>query len=620
MRRLTRRRRRMRLRIRRPRSTVAFILIAVTVVGLVLALWAAYDLRSARRDLLEARLELLHSGELLEGSTETQARNLQRVTKDAVRRTKRAENRLQRDPALRLAAFVPGLNDQRRGLMAAVDVAHRAAVIADELSAAMVKQRAAFVVRDAAVNLDAVGALAAAAERAGRGLGRLPKTHRSSQWWSLGHATRDLDHSVANTSDRLTTAASTMRVARGLLGGDGPRRLFIAIQNNAEMRDQGMVLSYAVAESSGGSFRVVHGGSVVELALGSPVTDVTLPAGTEAVFGSLNPTRLWQSVNATADTALAGQLMRSMYRAATGTAVDGTIALDVPALVSLLNVTGPVSVPGFAKPITARNAPRVLLNDLYAQADNSSAGIEARRAQLADVATAVINRLQTGAINSAALVRALGAAANGRHLAVTSARPDEQEALERAGLSGPVGNVGADRTLHIAVQNGTANKLDWFVSPSVEITVTVTPDGTAVIKQDVTVPNSAPVPTPESEQFGPDRIVTNVAGLYRARVYFWGPASGDQLNSVLESGLRLNYITAEVPAGSKKTVTLSTTIPNAVVDGVLRLRFVPQPRVRPIKLHVSVTGLGWRVRNAPAIPARWSQTLDLSWQLSQTSQ
>ena len=414
MRRLTGGHRRGRFRLRRPRSVTALILIVLAVIGVVLSLWAAYDLRSARSDLVEARLQLLQSGELLEGSTESQAANLHRVTSDAVRRTSRAEKRLNRDPALRIAALIPGLNDQRHGLLQAVKVAHRAALVADDLSAAMVEQRAAFVVRNAAVNLDAIGALADAAERAGNALGALPKTHRSSQWGALGHATRDLDHSLANTAHRLTTAAGTMRVARGFLGGDGPRRLFIAIQNNAEMRDQGMVLSYAVAESSNGSFRVVHGGSITELELDAPVTDITLPAGTEAVFGSLNPTRLWQSVNATADTALAGQTMRSLYRAATGTSVDGTIALDVPALASLLTVTGPVTVSGIAEPISDANAAQVLLHDLYAKADNGSAGIEARRKQLADVATAVISRLQTGEINATALVRALGNAASGR--------------------------------------------------------------------------------------------------------------------------------------------------------------------------------------------------------------
>ena len=617
MRRLTGRRRRRRWpRFGRPRSLTAALLALGAAIAVVLAVWAALDVRSARHDLLEARLELLRSSELVQAGDATVATNLHQAARDAVHRTNRAHARLSRDPALRLASFVPGLKTQRDGLLGAVSEARQAATIGERLTATLLAQQDVFTLRNSAVNLAAMNAVADAATSAGHDLAALPKSHRSAQWFVIGHATRDLDHSVANTAHRLTSVAATLRVARGFLGGDGPRRVFIAIENNAEMRDQGMVLSYAVGESSNGTFHVTRSGSVADLGLNSPVGDVKLPSGTQAVFGSLAPTRLWQSVNASADTALAGETMRSMYRAATGQLVDGTIALDVPALASLLAVTGPVNVTGINEPITAKNAARVLLHDLYAQADSSGAGREARQQQLAEVATAVIGRLESGAVNATAFIGSLGGAASGGHVAVTSSRPDEQRALEHAGLSGPAGRVGADRTVHIAVQNGTANKLDWFVNPVVNLQISVTPDGTAVVKAEVTVPNSAPVPTPESEQFGPDHIVTDVAGLYRARVYFWGPSDGDQLNSVLESRLRLNFVTADVPAGGTKTVTLSTAIANAVKHGVLRLRLVPQPRVRPIKLRVTVNALGWRVKGAPTMSLDWGRTLEVSFRLA----
>ena len=69
--------------------------------------------------------------------------------------------------------------------------------------------------------------------------------------------------------------------------------------------------------------------------------------------------------------------MMSMYLAATGQAVDGVIALDVPALAGLLNVTGPVGVPGIAEPIGAKNAGLHLVNDLYAM-DLTTAWTERR--------------------------------------------------------------------------------------------------------------------------------------------------------------------------------------------------------------------------------------------------
>ncbi len=54
------------------------------------------------------------------------------------------------------------------------------------------------------------------------------------------------------------------------------------------------------------------------------------------MFGSILPTETWQSVNATADFDFSAQAMQDMYHQATGHTVDGVIALDVPALSSLL--------------------------------------------------------------------------------------------------------------------------------------------------------------------------------------------------------------------------------------------------------------------------------------------
>src|SRR5436305_11324532 len=123
MRRLTGRRRRRWPRVRRPRSLTAALLGLGSAIVVALALWTALDVRGARHDLLEARMELLHSSELVQAGDATLANNLHQVAEDAVRRTNRAHARLSHDPALRLASFVPGLNTQRAGLMDAVNVA-----------------------------------------------------------------------------------------------------------------------------------------------------------------------------------------------------------------------------------------------------------------------------------------------------------------------------------------------------------------------------------------------------------------------------------------------------------------------------------------------------------------
>lgn len=589
---------------------------ALALGGLVV--WSALDLRSARNDLNAARAELQAAASELGTATDAEgATKLREATRNAVERTDRAHKNLKRDPLLKIISILPPVGTQRDGLIRAAAIARDAARVGDRLTETVEGLHDRLQIQNAAVDLDALTTLADVAGQAGDDLDKLPKAHRGGQWGPLGNATRSLDEVIVDTTERLTHGAATMRVAHDLLGGDGQRRILIALLNNAEMRDQGMVLSYAVAETNNGQLRTTRSGSVSALELRTPVTDVTLPAGTAHIFGALAPLQYWQSVNATADTAIAGELIRSLYKAKTGETIDGVLALDVPAIASLLGVTGPVTIPGIAGEVGPENAARVLLNDLYVQADESAEGRDGRQAKLAEVATALINRIQTSSFNATALIRALGTAATGGHTWVSAANPDQQKALEAAGIGGGPANVDPERTFHLAVQNGTATKLDWFVDPAVDVDVSVTQDGTAVVTTKVTIPNGAPLPTPSSEQFGPDNIVNNVPGLYRARVYLWSPKGSDVLGGVDESGLNLGYGIVDVLPGDRQTVTFSTVVPNAVQDGTLRLRFVPQARVRPMELSVTVNALGWKLKSRGTQTAQWDRTLDMSWKLKQ---
>ncbi|MDP1792977.1 MAG: DUF4012 domain-containing protein, partial [Acidimicrobiales bacterium] len=507
---IRRRARRLRRRLGLPRGRRAQIGILLAAVAGVIAVWGVVDVVAARRDLLMARNDLAAAASNLGTATDADATNdLRTATRDAVSRTDRARRRLNRAPLLRAADLVPIVRNQRRDLLRAVNVANDAAIAGDALAARVEGVRSGLAVRNASVDLTAVSALADAAAEAGTALQALPRTHRGGQWGPLARATTDLDDVVSDTAQRLVTGADIMRVASRLLGVDKPSRIFVALLNNAEMRDQGMVLSYAVAQTQAGSLQVTRFGSITDLELRAPVRDITLPAGTKAMFGQLQPLQYWQSVNATADTALSGASMASMYRAATGDTIDGVIALDVPALAALLSVTGPVSVSGIAVPVSAENAATVLLNDLYANQLNNTTDREARQQKLASVTAAVIERIRTASLTTSAIVRALGDAAAGGHAWVTSTRPEDQLALERSGLSGRPGRVGGERTIHFSVQNGTATKLDWFVDPEVDVDVYLTPDGTALVTTKVSVPNTAPVPTPSTEQFGPDNIVNS---------------------------------------------------------------------------------------------------------------
>jgi len=111
-----------------------------------------------------------------------------------------------------------------------------------------------------------------------------------------------------SSSDRLFRGADAIDATATFMGGAGDRRYLLALMNNAEMRDQGMILSYAVLRFEGGRIAFDRGGSIADLDLDRPAP-TPLPTGTREVFGSINPAGVWQSVNATADFAWSGRAM-----------------------------------------------------------------------------------------------------------------------------------------------------------------------------------------------------------------------------------------------------------------------------------------------------------------------
>jgi hypothetical protein len=305
--------------------------------------------------------------------------------------------------------------------------------------------------------------------------------------------------------------------------------------------------------------------------------------------------------------------MAGMFRQAAGQGVDGVIALDVPALAGLLRTVGPVSIDGVAEPITADNIGRLLLNDFY-QGLGPTGDQNLRRERQGEVVKAVVDRLTTGTRDAVSLGRELGDAAAGGHLRLWSADGDQEAVFERTGLGGGPATKDADRTFHLAIENRTASKIDYFLKPTVRQDVQLTKQGTAVVRTVVVIENQAPVGAPPSYQFGPAGP-TGKPGDYLAWVLLWGPAGSRQLQtSVGESGLNLSQFVLAVPAGERREVTFDTVVPNAVRNGRLQLRLVPQARLEPVPLDVRLATDGRAARGSPTNwQGAWDRVRNLSW-------
>jgi hypothetical protein len=431
----------------------------------------------------------------------------------------------------------------------------------------------------------------------------------SGLWGSLGTAQREFDREDSKITNLLAEGNRAIAYALPFLGADGPRSYLVVGENNAEMRDEGATLSYSLLDTRNGALTETQGGSVDDIEPTAPVPGVSVPSGTEKVFGELDPTETWQSTNATANFTFSGRDMRYMFADTEGMDVDGVIGIDVVALQALLQLTGPVTVAGIPEPVTSQNAAYVLLDQLYADLPpNSSQG--ARREELATVASAVFHQLGTGKVDVIALARTLATEVGGRHLQLWDEVPQYEKTITELGASGDIDTDDPARTFHVAVENATATKLDYFVDVAISDTVRISANGSATVNTAVTLTNHAPAGQPASYQLGPDGINSHISGEYVGRVFLWAPRGSVQHGGVDESGLLLApEIDLPVLPGQTATANFKTTITHAIQKDRLKLVFQPQPRLTPESLRVHIVASGTQATSRASL----TKPMTLTW-------
>ena len=71
----------------------------------------------------------------------------------------------------------------------------------------------------------------------------------------------------------------------------------------------------------------------------------------------------------------------------------------------------------------------------------------------------------------------------------------------------------------------------------------------------------------------------------------------------------------EVSAGATTSVGFETIIPQAVRDGRLQLRLVPQARLEPVRLDVTLDAPAWQVWGPAHWAGAWDRVRTLTWEL-----
>lgn len=383
-------------------------------------------------------------------------------------------------------------------------------------------------------------------------------------------------------------------VVPALLGGEGPRRYFIGLQNEAELRGTGgLPGSFAIAVADRGTLRIVRyeSAAVLRPAATNGLIDTGLDFGPgyRGLYASSGPTRSINDSNVSPNFPYAAQIWARMWQKVSGEHVDGAMAVDPTVLAYLLAVTGPTTVPGYG-PLTADNVVALTQRDEY----SIFPGYDERKGFLVDVFRAALRRVLSGAGDPSRLTQVLALAGKQQRIQVWSSDPATERLLEETDFAGAVPRTAQPFVAPI-VNNAAAGKLDFYLQRSVDYVRTGC-GPTRDVRVTIRLTNSAPsTPLPS---YVTDRLDRNPPagakpGDNRSLLDYYA-TSGAQLNGVTidnspgtanvqeDLGHPVFRFDLEIPRGATRTVQLHLTEP----AGTAPPRVWSQPGVLPLAVSV----------------------------------
>jgi hypothetical protein len=388
-----------------------------------------------------------------------------------------------------------------------------------------------------------------------------------------------------------------------MLGANGPRRYFLALQATAEMRGTGgLVGNYGILTADNGSISLSRFGRIEEL---NPEFRHSQPLRVEGPLDyvaryrdSFTLTQHFQNVTASPDFPSVGEVIANLAPQAGLGHIDGAIAIDPVALAALLQATGPVTVPEWPDPLTADNAAEILLYRQYV--DFGDAANAQRVEFLASTSHAVFERLTSGAVTGlTSLVDSLAPSVGEKRVVVYSTNPANQRALVEAGISGALAPVNGD-FFGLVTQDATPSKLDWFLrrKTSYDATVDVA-TGQVEATTTVELRNTAPAAGLPKLAYG-----TSHWGLkpYESRMYIsvYSPlvlrsaTVNDQLVNMESATERDRFVYSTfvvIPPGGAAVLRLDLAGIVETGNGY-RLLISSQPAVQPDDFHLTLRRSG----------------------------
>lgn len=288
---------------------------------------------------------------------------------------------------------------------------------------------------------------------------------------------------VDQVSETVSTLSVTAKVLPAALGADGSKRYGLLFNNNAELRTTGGIAG-AISELTAVDGAIDLGRQLTPMDFTSTV-EVTPEENT--LFGQRLGSYI-QNVNLTPDFVRTGELTSKMWQGSQGDALDGVISIDTVTISRLLAATGPVTVDG--RELTAENATRVLLSDVYQQIPDRTA----LDVFFANVTSAMYQKVLHSGVPATELVKALSQATSEGRISLWFADPSLQSVIADGPLAGPLAQLKDDGSpVGVFFADGTAGKMDFYLDGSLSASTTCDAKQGQTITTTATLHSSAPV-------------------------------------------------------------------------------------------------------------------------------
>jgi hypothetical protein len=448
------------------RRRIGLAMLTAGGVLLLACVWLGVTALLARSQLNQVRAEAHTLGAQLSASNWPAAGA---TAADLATHAHRA-NQLTSGPVWALAAALPSGGEPLktiRGITAGADSLGRGA-LPQLVSAAQRLDPRTLRRPDGSIDLSRIAAVAPAIASASDVVAKATKTisglPRHTWVSSIDAAYVDALSQVTAVNSSLKSADLAVRILPAMLGAGGPKRYFLAFQNEAEAHGTGgLPGAFAIVQANHGKLAFTRMES--DTTLQGVAATVDFGPDYHHLYDGAATTTLYVNGNLSPNFPYAAQIWASMWKKHSGQQVDGVIAVDPTALGYLLAVTGPATLPDNTQ-ISGTNAVALTQATSYAKFPGTSAAeVAQRKAYQLGIASAASKKILGARGELTALLQAAGKAAGQRRILLWSADPAVQADLAQTSLAGIIPTTTAPY-VGLSIVNDGGNKLDYYLDRS----------------------------------------------------------------------------------------------------------------------------------------------------------